>query len=141
MKYFLLVLLVLPFSVSANELCFVCVGTLYVAPTKTSKELGDNQNESTFCFDSRTKNVTHLSRMHRGSSFKLVSRVPATDDSPGFLNWESTGSKSNTRFGEELKTFIEFVELQQRVQVVDKNSRGEPRIAFNGLCREVRRIP
>jgi len=141
MKIVLLILTFLPISAMAGELCFVCVGTLYVAPTKTSKEIRDSENESTFCFDSKTKNVTHLSRMHRGSSFRLVTRTPVTGDSPGFLTWESVGEKSNWRFNEELKTFIEFVELQQRLQVVDKNGRGDPRIAFNGLCREVRRIP
>lgn len=141
MRQVLFSLLLMPLPVMASELCFVCVGTLYVAPTKTDREFRDNQNESTFCFDGKTKNITHLSRMHRGSSFKLVSRVPVTDDSPGFLNWESIGSKGNGRFGEDLKTFIEFVELQQRVLVVDKNAKGDPKIAFNGLCRETRRIP
>lgn len=109
-----------------------------MAPSKSSPESRNEEVES-FCFDERTKLVTHLSHTSP-KDLRFSKRERAGEVSPGYLYWESVTSHHNHRYDEKHRTYIEFVELKQQLQVVSKTLQEVPRIAFNGLCRETRRV-
>jgi hypothetical protein len=138
-KLLAIAILGISLSVDAAETCFVCSGNLHLADSPVGRG-GDYEDQETFCFLETNKKVTHLSARGQVVDFVLVRRDPVSFTSPGYLYWEATKSYSNHRYNEQLKTYIEFVELKRHLQVVDKNSEGTPRLAFNGKCQETKRL-
>jgi hypothetical protein len=132
-------MLVVSLSVGAAENCFVCTGNMHLADSPIGPG-ADYERQVTFCFLEGNNKITHLSTSGMTTQFNLVRRDAVSFTSPGYLYWEETEFHPNHRYNERLKTHIEFVDLKRHLQVVEKNSEGTPRLAFNGKCQETKRL-
>lgn len=124
-----------------GDVCYSCVGKTYFHPTQTDKEFLSEGDVEAFCINPKTKAITLLSNGIAQGGYTLVKSFSETSHSPKYFHWLSNETARWGRFSEDLNVFVEFSDIKNQIQVVKRNKDEMPRIAYNGACRETRRLP
>lgn len=124
-----------------SDVCYSCVGKTYYHPTQTQREYLSEGDVAAFCLNPKTKTITLLSNGISRGGYTLVKTYPESSDSPRYFHWLSNESARWARFDETLNVFVEFSDVKNEIQVVKRTSSEQPKIAYNGVCRESRRLP
>lgn len=140
----LLMVLVPPGFAQASgqaDACYSCVGKTYFHPTQKDKEALLEGDIAAFCINPKTKAITLLSNGIGRGGYTLVKTSPESSHSPRFFHWVSNENARWGRYSEDLNVFVEFSDVLNQIQVVKRNKDEQPRIAYNGVCLESRRLP